>query len=127
MSVKNTGVNLLDGGHKQQVIFERIMKMRKIICGRLYDTDTAECVSEYSYSNPRDFKHYTEKLYRKRNGEFFLYGSGGPRSPYAEPLGNNSWIEGKNILALDKDEAKDWVEEKGTVEEYIALFGMPEE
>ena len=48
--------------------------MKKIINGKLYDTDTAKEVFAISCGNgPSDFHYYAEQLYRKRTGEYFLY------------------------------------------------------
>ena len=55
--------------------------MKKIINGKLYDTETAKLIGRsYHGEGPRDFRHYSEELYRKRTGEYFLYGEGGPMS-----------------------------------------------
>ena len=66
--------------------------MKKIINGKLYDTDTAkEMGTGCASCSPRDFHYYSETLYRKRTGEYFLYGEGGPASRYAERVDNNMW------------------------------------
>lgn len=47
--------------------------MKKIISGRIYDTDTATKLGAWwSSSDVRDFSRVEETLYRKRTGEFFL-------------------------------------------------------
>jgi hypothetical protein len=98
--------------------------MKKIIRGRKYDTDTAELVGEYQYSYPRDFNYCREELYRKRTGEFFLYGTGGPLSKYGETTGQNEWSGSEAITPLDLVDAKDWVEENCDAETYEKLFGV---
>lgn len=51
--------------------------MKKIINGKKYDTETATSVGEYSSNYAcSDYKHYDETLYKKKTGEFFLYGEG---------------------------------------------------
>ena len=61
--------------------------MRKIINGKKYDTETAEQLASYwNELSTRDFRHMTERLFRKKNGEYFLYGKGGPASAYAKVL-----------------------------------------
>ena len=40
--------------------------MKKIINGKMYNTETAEYIGEDSYSNSRDFSYYCDELYRKR-------------------------------------------------------------
>ena len=44
--------------------------MKKIIDGRMYNTETAKCVGEWSNAGTwRDFNHMEEALYRKKNGD----------------------------------------------------------
>lgn len=101
--------------------------MKKIIKGKKYDTDTAELVGEYQYSNQRDFHYVYEELYRKRTGEFFLYGTGGPMSKYSESVGQNEWSGGEAIVPLDLNDAKNWVEEHCDSDKYEELFGVVED
>ena len=101
--------------------------MKQIINNRRYDTETAELLGSDSYSNPRDFNHWTEKLYRKRNGEYFLYGEGGPMSRYAERTGINEWDGGEKIMPLTADAARKWAEEHLDADDYEKIFGVVEE
>lgn len=101
--------------------------MRKIINGKLYDSDTAKSIGSDSYSNPRDFNYWCEVLYQKRTGEFFLFGEGGPMSRYSRSMGDNSWSGGEQIIPLSYDKARKWAEEHLTVDEYEAAFGLPDE
>ena len=103
--------------------------MRKIIKGRMYDTETAEEIaSAYSRANRGDFRWFEETLYRKKTGEFFLYGEGGPLTKYAEvgENGREKW-SGEKFIPLDIEEAKRWCEKEIDVSEYIELFGEVEE
>ena len=98
--------------------------MKKIINNRLYNTDTAEEVGCWGNGlTGRDFGHCYETLYRKRTGEFFLFGQGGPLSKYAQSVGNNRWSGSEQIIPLTFDAARDWAEEHLDADEYIALFG----
>ena len=102
--------------------------MKKVINGKRYDTDTAILCGSMSYGQgPRDFNHYSEDLYQKRTGEFFLYGEGGPRSPYAEEVAMNEWSGGESIRPLTIDEAKQWVEANLDADDYEKLFTIEEE
>lgn len=102
--------------------------MKKIINGKLYDTETAEVIGEYtSRYSVGNFKHFEETLYKKTTGEFFLYGEGGPASPYKELVEEHGATNGEKIIPLSLDEAKKWTEEKLTADEYIAIFGEVEE
>lgn len=102
--------------------------MKKIINGKMYNTDTAELIASDGWGSKSDFKHYDEELYRKKTGEFFLWGEGGPLSRYAEPDGSgHGWYSGSKIIPLDEEEAREWMEEKASTEKYIEVFGEPEE
>lgn len=101
--------------------------MKKIINGRRYDTDTAKAVGEYCFSNLTDFHHVEETLYRKKTGEFFLYGVGGPMSKYAERTSLNSWSGGAKIVPLTYEEAKQWGEDNLDGDEYEKVFGEVDE
>ena len=102
--------------------------MKKIINGKLYDTETAKFLANYDngkgYSN---FGWVTECLYRKKTGEFFLHGQGGAASKYAKSVGLNSWEEGERIMPLSYDEARKWAEDSLDADEYMDIFGAPEE
>lgn len=101
---------------------------KKIINGKLYNTETATIVGEWEndyYIN--DFRYCEEKLYRKRTGEYFLSGEGGPLSKYRKSYGDNSWGYGYEITPLSEKEAKQWAEDRLSADEYIAEFGEVEE
>ena len=97
--------------------------MKKIINGKLYDTDTAKELGCDSYSSPRDFNYWCETIYRKRTGEFFLHGHGGPASKYAESCGQNTWTGGEKIIPLNYKAAQEWVEEHLDADDYQQIFG----
>lgn len=101
--------------------------MRQIINHKMYDTETAKYVGDYSNALGRgDFRYEKEELYLKKTGEFFLAGEGGPLTKYAEDTGFGM-DSGYGIIPLDEDEARDWVEQHMSPSSYIELFGMPEE
>lgn len=105
--------------------------MKKIISGKVYDTDTAALVGEWqAWQNgcpKNDFRYYEEHLYRKKTGEFFLYGNGNAASPYAESCGLSERAPGERIVPLTYEQAQKWAEEKLEVEEYEAIFGIIED
>jgi hypothetical protein len=101
--------------------------MKKIICGKLYNTASATCVGSDEYSYPGQLHYWCEDLYRKKNGEYFLYCEGGPASRYARFTGPNERSGGETIVPMSVDEAKNWVEEHLDVEKFIEEFGEPEE
>ena len=101
--------------------------MKRIINGKMYDTNTAKFLGSDSYSNGRDFHNWSEELYQKRTGEFFLYGEGGPMSRYARSCGDNSWSGGEDIIPLSVGKAREWAEEHLSADEYGEIFGIPDE
>lgn len=102
--------------------------MKKIINGKVYDTEKAKQVASYSNAGSwRDFQHYEETLYLKKTGEYFLFGEGGPMTRYARSEGQNSWTGGERIEPLTYAAAKEWAEEHLTASEYESIFGEVEE
>ena len=98
--------------------------MKKIINGKVYDTATAELLGSWSSpGSATDFSHFSESIYRKRTGEFFLHGEGGPMSRYAVQIGQNNWRGGEKITPLSWDDARSWVESHLNSEDYELIFG----
>lgn len=97
--------------------------MKKIISGKKYDTETAHKVYEWSHGSISDFGYYEETLYRKRTGEYFVYGYGHAASKYAEPEGQNSWGSGSRIMPMSYEDARSWMEERADAESYEREFG----
>lgn len=97
--------------------------MKKIINGKVYDTDTAQTVCIWDNGVYGDINSVSETLYRKRTGEFFLHGEGGARTQYAMSTGDNCWSSGSKIIPLSWDAAREWAEEHMTSEEYESVFG----
>ena len=65
--------------------------MKQIINGKKYDTDTAKEIAHYcAPGSVQDFSYFEETLYRKKTGEYFLYGKGGPASRYSRSCGQTS-------------------------------------
>lgn len=102
--------------------------MKKIIKNKLYDTERAQLLGEYA-PNPdqSDFSYFVETLYRKKTGEFFLHGEGSAASKYARSCGQNERCGGEKIVPLTYAEAQAWAEEHLDGDDYIAIFGEPEE
>ncbi len=97
--------------------------MKKIINGKKYDTETAEFVGEMDNGLcGTDFDCIAESLYRKKTGEFFVYGQGGARTRYARKDGA-SICGGCEIVPLSEDEAKKWAERYLDADKYEEIFG----
>lgn len=98
--------------------------MKKVINGKVYDTERAERVGDWDNGKWDDrLYRCCEELYRKRTGEFFLYGYGGPGSKYSVSCGNNSWSGSEKIIPLTYEAARKWAEEHLDGEEYEKIFG----
>jgi len=93
----------------------------------IYDTATATLIGGNGYSTPNDFRHYYERLYKKSNGEYFLYGEGGPLSKYAVSTGTSETSGSETIIPMTYAEARDWAEANLDADDYIAAFGIPSE
>lgn len=98
--------------------------MKKIINGKVYDTETAKKLGYWeNMADVRDFHQFCETLYRKKTGEFFLHGEGGPMTQYAQTVGTNSWSGGERIMPMSFEEARQWAEEHLDSDEYEEIFG----
>lgn len=101
-------------------------KMKKIINGKLYNTETAKLVANWwNGLGVSDFRNCEESLYLKKTGEFFLYGEGGGLSPYAEHFGSG-WGYGKKITPLTEEEARQWAESHMEADEYLKIWKAEE-
>lgn len=102
--------------------------MKKIINGKMYNTETAKAIGWYENGYyPNDFRYFKEVLYQKQNGEYFLYGVGNAASKYQAPCGSNNWSGSEVIKPFTKEEAMAWAEKNLIAEQYIEAFGEPEE
>ena len=56
--------------------------MKKTICKREYDTESATLIEKHTQGYFGDPAGYEESLYQTPGGLYFLYLRGGPASPY---------------------------------------------
>ena len=97
--------------------------MKKIINGKLYNTETAHLVGTWSNEMDGDFSWTEESLYQKKTGEFFIYGQGGAHTRYAQNTDATHWGEGEAITLISYDDARQWAEEHLTADQYQEAFG----
>lgn len=98
--------------------------MRKIINNKVYDTATATWIGLADNGHDyNDLAYSGETLYRKRTGEYFLHGEGGPMTSYAVRTGSNSWRGSERITPISYAAARQWAEEHLDAEAYEAEFG----
>ncbi len=73
--------------------------MKKIICKREYDTETATLIKKKTVGEFGDTKGYEESLYQTEGGLYFLYVNGGADSIYPA----------ENIKSVSKQKAEEWL------------------
>lgn len=74
--------------------------MKKIICKKEYDTETATLVKKYYTGHFGDPTGYEEILFQTPGGLYFLYVNGGEASPYPT----------EDILRLAKTKVNAWLD-----------------
>ena len=99
--------------------------MKRIIEGKVYNTETATEVAREYYGYESDFHAWDESLYVTKSGSFFLHGWGSCLTEYAVSTGQNSWSDGQRIIPYDETQVLDWIERRGVnpdlIAEYITL------
>lgn len=99
--------------------------MKKIIKGKQYDTEKARFIG--GDEGGEGISGWSEELYQKRTGEFFLYAVGGAMTRYAVATGDNDWKGGAKIIPLTFETARQWAEEHLSADAYAREFGVPDE
>ena len=74
--------------------------MKKIICKKEYDTETATLIKKHTVGEFGDPAGYEETLYQTPAGLYFLYVCGGEASPYTA----------EDIVRLAKTKVNEWIE-----------------
>ena len=74
--------------------------MKKIICEKEYDTETATLIKKYTVGTFGDPTGYEEVLFQTPEGLYFLYVDGGEDSIYPE----------ENIVRLAKTKVNAWID-----------------
>lgn len=73
--------------------------MNKVICKKVYDTETAELVKKVTNGAFGDAAGYEESLYVTPDGFYFLYVNGGEESIHPA----------EDIKRMSKDKANEWL------------------
>lgn len=90
------------------------MKIKKIVNGKLYNTETAtELGYYYNAKTLDDYDYRYEGLWRKKNGEKFFIHQG--------------WNEIRITPNVTDEQARDWGAKWLDTEDYIRIFGEPTE
>lgn len=92
--------------------------MKKIINGRVYNTDTAGLVGMWNNESAKDnAKIIRESLYKKHNHEFFIH---------KVVIVHDDKTNAEYLFPITYDEAKSFAKAKLKAEEYAAVFEVPE-
>lgn len=87
--------------------------MKKVIDGKLYNTETAEQLAEYwNGLSHMDFGFCIEVLYKTPKGNYFLNGEGGPLTRYSVRSAK-TWSGGEDIIEYSREEALEWLSQNG--------------
>ena len=97
--------------------------MKKVIDGKLYNTDTAQEIASDSHGYASDFHYWAETLYRTQKGAWFLYGEGGALSQYSVSVGNNGSGGSDAFVPFTAGEALDWLEQHASADTALEHFG----
>ena len=73
--------------------------MKKIICKKEYDTETATIVKKVTFGNFGEPEGYEETLYQTPEGLYFVYVNGGEESIH----------QTEDITRLSEAKAEEWI------------------
>ena len=99
--------------------------MKRVIGGKVYNTETAEEIYHWDndcFSN--DFRYVSETLYRSPKGQLFIHGKGGSMSKYSESCGSNSTCDSSKISLVEIADVEEWLEEKDAPPEAFEKAGV---
>lgn len=100
--------------------------MKKIINGKLYNTETAKTVISWKLHNRGDFQYASNTLYVTKKGNYFVAGCGGPLSEWSVSHGNGSYSSGEGLRDISEKTARELVAQYGTPEDYEKWFTVEE-
>ena len=100
--------------------------MKKIINGKIYNTDTATRIGNHVCFIRGDFRFEDTDLYKTKKGAWFIGGEGGPLSRWSQPCGNGQ-RGGSGIEVMTTGEALAWAEFAGIDADVIAQYFSVEE
>ena len=77
--------------------------MQKIICKKVYDTETATLLKKVTFGEFGASDGWEERLYQTDTGNFFLYGNGGADSKHPK----------ESITRMSAEKKNAWLKENG--------------
>ena len=97
--------------------------MKRVIDGKVYDTETADCVAGRDSGLPvNDFGWFEESLYVSQKGRWFAHGKGGAMSHYSRSTGQNQWGGGEALRPMTDNDALRWLEREGETDAILSRF-----
>ena len=98
--------------------------MKKVINNKVYDTSTARLIADAPHKNIKGSDGTCEqRLYLKKNGEFFLW-LAGARSEIVSNMALDNGIHDRerHFYPISYEQARSWAEEEMTADEWLAIF-----
>lgn len=85
--------------------------MKRVIEGKIYNTETATEICDISRGNSGDFDHINAELYKTKKGAFFIAGWGGASTGFARSTSDgNGRMGADGIIPLKENEALEYCE-----------------
>ena len=98
------------------------MKMKKVIDGILYNTETATKIAKKSNGlSTSDFYFIREVIYQTRKERYFLFCEGGAATQYADKS-DGCLNSGETIIPLSEDDAYEMLQDWDEVDLIESLF-----
>ena len=98
--------------------------MKKVIDGKMYNTETAELVHEWDNGRfTSDFRYRRKVLYRTKKGKWFIHHNGGAMTDMAVSCGSNSFSGSEDIEPISEKNALRFLESHDgikAIEKYFA-------
>lgn len=96
--------------------------MKKLIDGKLYNTETATIIGEHINWHG-SFMDVVETLYRTQKGAWFLHGKRSTNSIIGDQINVEGLkTNGENIIVFDEQAAYNWLKEHDLVNEIEVHF-----
>lgn len=101
--------------------------MKKIINGKVYDTEKAQLVAEAHHDSIKDAdgKSLKQWLFRKKTGELFVQVEGSALE--LQNIFQSGYRPNAGIYPLTYEQAQRWAERELTAEQWESIFGDPED
>lgn len=101
--------------------------MKKIINGKVYDTEKAQLIAESHHDNIKDAdgKSLKQWFYRKKTGEFFVHAEGSVIE--LQNIFQDGYKPNAGIYPLTYEQAQKWAERELSADQWESIFGDPED